>query len=403
MKILITLMLISSSLFGASHWMKIKANSRFQRSLIANLGINIESVYKDHVVAIGDEEDLKIMKNKNLLMQSFILPPSLMDFPSEDEKFHNYEEAVSEMRSIQALNPEIVRIEEIGNSYENRKILNIHLSTDFENHKEKSGVVFLGTHHAREHLSTEIPLMVARYLVEEYNAGNSRIVDLIQNRDIHIVPIVNPDGLEFDISTGDYKMWRKNRRQNYNGTYGVDLNRNYGFGWGTGGSSKSPRSDVYMGEAPFSEPETQAVKSLVESLDNVTVLLSFHTFSELILYPWGHQYESISNQKDFEVHKTMAEKMAQWNGYRPMQSSGLYIASGDTTDWSYGELGIISFTFELDPSSMWSGGFYPGQDVIPQVFRKNLEPVLYLIEKSSNPYSVLNSDSQNLGLKSNMF
>jgi carboxypeptidase T len=110
----------------------------------------------------------------------------------------------------------------------------------------------------------------------------------------------------------------------------------------------------------------------------------------LILYPWGHKYESIENQKDLMVHKTMAEKMSKWNKYTPQQSSDLYIASGDTTDWAYGQHKIISFTFELDPRNQFGGGgFYPGQDVIPVVFKKNLEPALFLLEYADNPYRVL--------------
>jgi carboxypeptidase T len=120
-------------------------------------------------------------------------------------------------------------------------------------------------------------------------------------------------------------------------------------------------------------------------------LLSFHSFSELILYPWGHSYDPISQLKDRQVHEVMAKKMSTWNGYTPQQASQLYIASGDTTDWSYGEHRIISFTFELDPKNtgFGGGGFYPGAKVIPDVIRKNIEPALYLIEHADNPYRVL--------------
>src|SRR5690606_22812703 len=100
------------------------------------------------------------------------------------------------------------------------------------------------------------------------------------------------------IATGSYRSWRKNRRNNGNGSYGVDLNRNYGFMWGTGGASKSPSSEVYMGTEPFSEPETSAIRDFVRSKTNTKVLLTFHTFSELILYPWGHKYEGVEKQQD---------------------------------------------------------------------------------------------------------
>ncbi|MCB0347473.1 MAG: zinc carboxypeptidase, partial [Bdellovibrionales bacterium] len=279
---------------------------------------------------------------------------------------------------------------------------NIRISTGLDTSNQKPGIVIMGTHHAREHLSTEMPLLLAKYLVENY-ANDPRIHGFLETREIHIIPMVNPDGVEYDISSGSYKSWRKNRRPNSNGTYGVDLNRNYGYQWGTGGSSTNPNSDVYMGPTPFSEPETMAIKNFVESRENINVLLSVHTFSELILYPWGHSYDSIANQRDMLVHKTMAEKMATWNRYTPEQASDLYIASGDTTDWAYGEHGIVSFTFELDPKSIWNGGFYPGQSIINSVFQKNLPAFLYLIEYSDNPYRTIESKSSQIGFKTELF
>ena len=82
----------------------------------------------------------------------------------------------------------------------------------------------------------------------------------------------------------------------------------------------------------------------------------------------------------------MANAMAAWNKYKPEQSSDLYITSGDTTDWSYGEKGIFSFTFELSPKSMGAGGFYPGEGAIQPTFNANLKPCLYLIDLADDPY-----------------
>lgn len=128
------------------------------------------------------------------------------------------------------------------------------------------------------------------------------------------------------------------------------------------------------------------------SQKRIKVLLTFHTFSELVLYPWGNTYDDVGQNlgttEDFKIFKTMAEKMATWNNYKPMQSSDLYIASGDTTDWAYGELGIYAFTFELSPKSLWGGGFYPGEGAIQSTFDDNLKPMLYLLEYSLNPNRV---------------
>jgi carboxypeptidase T len=186
-------------------------------------------------------------------------------------------------------------------------------------------------------------------------------------------------------------MWRKNRRDNQDGEFGVDLNRNYSYKWGTGGSDTDTSSEVYMGPAPFSEPETRAIRDFITVHANTKVLLTFHTFSELVLYPWGYTYDKVGNIKDAAAFVKMAKTMAAWNHYTAEQTSSLYIASGDTTDWAYGEKGIFAFTFELSPDSMDGGGFYPGAQMIDKVFKDNLQPCLYLIDVAGDPYKVLDN------------
>ena len=378
------------------YWMKIRATDKFQRSVIANI-VGIENTKEDYVVAFGGEEELKQIQKLGWLMSYSNLAEeahfSTKDFPQKDSAFHNYAEMTAELAKLANENPTLVTMSSIGNSTEGRATWVLRLGADQSHASEKPSVIFMGGHHAREHLSMEMPLMLAQYLVNQYKAGNERVVGLMKNRDIHIIPMVNPDGAEYDIQDGSYKMWRKNRSKNADGTFGTDLNRNYGFQWGTGGSSTNPSNDTYMGTKPFSEPETVNIKNYVESNSNITILLSFHTYSQLILYPWGHKYDGIENGKDLQVHEVMAKKMAEWNKYAPQQASDLYIASGDTTDWAYGVHKIFSFTFELDPSQasggFGGGGFYPGAGVIQPVFDKNIEPCLYLLEYADNPYRTL--------------
>lgn len=374
----------------AQYWMKINATDKFQRSVIADTGAAIEIIADDYVIAIGNLEEKKRIEDLGWMDVSFALTDA-MDFPAKDADYHNYAEMTKEIDDLVAAHSKVAQKITIGKSVQGRDIIGFRISGDLANAASKPAVFFMGGHHAREHLSVEMPLRFVKWLLSEHAKGNPRIVGLINSRDIHIVPAINPDGLEYDIEGGNYKTWRKNRAQNSDGTMGVDLNRNYGHGWGTGGSSNSGSSDVYMGPKPFSEPETQAVKNWVESHENITILLSFHTFSKLILYPWGNTYDPIADSRARNVHETMATKMATWNGYEPQQSSALYIASGDTTDWSYGEHKIISFTFELDPAnSGWgTGGFYPGAKIIDEVIKKNTEPCLYLLEYADNPYRVI--------------
>lgn len=382
------------SVDNTQYWMKIRAKDKFERSKIADTGVSIETTREDFVVGIGSLEEKNTVEKLGLLEVSFPLTAE-MDFPNKDAAFHNYSELTEKLQTMTAQHSQIAKLSSIGKSKEGRDIWAVRISGNLSEADSLPAAVFMGGHHAREHLSVELPIYYIEYLVSEYAKGNPRIQGLVNSRDIHIIPMVNPDGAEYDIASGTYRSWRKNRSANDNGTFGVDLNRNYGFGWGGGGASTNPNSDVFRGPSAFSEPESQAIKNYVEAHENITILLSFHTYSQLILYPWGHSYDSIAIDRDKQVHETMARKMAEWNGYTPQQSSELYIASGDTTDWSYGEHKIISFTFELDPAnSGWgSGGFYPGAGVIPQVQAKNLEPVLYLIDYADNPYRVLNNSS----------
>lgn len=393
------------------HWMKIHAKGSFERSALANEGVSIEFVDDEYVVAIGTTENLEKLQRAGRVEVHFpITPKMLRDFPNYDSNFHNYAELTKALEDLAQQYPELVELSSIGKTHEGRDIWAVRITQDVETSLgQKPAVIFMGGHHAREHVSVEMPLKLAKHLAAKGSLAGSRESALLASREVHIIPLVNPDGAEFDIADGSYELWRKNRRNNGKGVFGVDLNRNYSFGWGTGGSSKNPNDETYMGPSAFSEPETQAIKAYVEGHQNINILLSFHTFSELILYPWGGQASPITNTRDRDIHIKMAQTMSAWNGYKPMQAADLYVASGDTVDWAFGQEGIIGFTFELDPKSSFATmldpnrGFYPGQGVIPTVFQKNLEPSLYLIEYSDNPSRVLQAKATTLGLKTPLF
>ena len=370
----------------------LEAKTREERSRLIEQGIDILSVdlKRGEVKALVDEKDLSLLSAGKIKAESFFdsLP---LTYPGEDQEFHDYAELTEALFELQNQYPHLIRVFSIGQTFEGRDIWAVRLGTteDFD----YPSVIFLGGHHAREHLSVEVALRHLKMWTETLGTGvgkdHSKLTSLFSERTAYFVPLVNPDGAEFDIEGGRYKMWRKNRFPNTNGTFGVDLNRNYGFQWATGGSSAQPRSDVYHGTHGFSEAETQSVRDFVESVQGATTVLSYHTFSELILYPWGHTYDRIGNREDHETHRLLARRMSRWNDYTPQQASDLYIASGDTCDWAYGELGKICFTFELDPSSSWRGGFYPGARIINSVVEKNREPALFLLEYADDPRRIL--------------
>lgn len=377
-------------------FIRAAAKDAAERTKVAEAGIAIDAVFSDSVSFVGTQRDLDALTKTGITFEIQKFPAGRAGFTAADAAFHDHKEVVDALDQLAAMYPAIATRFSIGKSLEGRELAGIRLSSHPTPDRLPTAIL-LGCHHAREHLSVEVPLMLAEYLASNYKT-DARIKALLDSREVWIVPMVNPDGAEYDISGRGYKYWRKNRRDNGDGTRGIDLNRNYDAGFGGTGSSADPASDTYHGPSAFSEPETAAVRDFVRSRKSTTTLLSFHTFSELVLWPYGHTKDDISNVRDKEVFEKMGKQMASWNKYKPMKSSGLYLASGDTTDWAYDELKIFAFTFELSPSSILWGGFYPGAKAIPSTFKANLEPMLYLIDMADNPYRSLRRESDPLGV-----
>ena len=368
------------------YWVTLRLDGPGARGQAAKLGVSIETIEGSLVSGTADIGTLSRLQAAGIEVQSRRSLGSLgpSDFPPSDGIYHNYGQVLSELQGIANSAQGFGSSISIGNSLQGRSLAGVKLGYPSRDGKEKPAIAFLGTHHAREHLSTEVPLLLARWLVD--HSREPRVKKLLETRDVYIVPLVNPDGVEYDIATGSYRWQRKNMRDNGDGTTGVDLNRNYDFRFGGEGASDSPGSDTYHGPSAFSEPETRAVRDFVNGLPNLKLLVSYHTFSELILYPWGGANEPIPDGRALAAYKAMAGKMAQWTGYTPEQSSALYVASGDTCDWAYGSKGIFCFTFELTPKSQWQGGFYPGGGAVSTTFQKNIEPALYMIDLADDPY-----------------
>jgi carboxypeptidase T len=377
-------------------FVRVLAKTAAERTRVADAGIAIDAVFSDSVTFVGTKRDLTALRKAGIAYDADPMPASRAGFPASDDAFHNHQEVIAALDGLAAKFPALASRFSIGKSLEGRELAGIRLSSR-EDEDSLPAAVLVGCHHAREHLSVEVPLLLAEYLATNYGR-DSRITKLLDTREVWIVPMVNPDGAEFDISAKRYQYWRKNRRDNGDGTFGIDLNRNYDAGFGGPGASKDPKSDTYHGPHAFSEPETAAVRDFVRNRKSATVLLSFHTFSELVLWPYGHTKDEILSSKDREVFEKMGKKMASWNKYKPMKSSGLYLASGDTTDWAYDELKLFAFTFELSPSSMLWGGFYPGAKSIEPTFKANLEPALYLIDMADNPYRSVRAEADPLGV-----
>lgn len=377
-------------------WVEVKAADAQTRSAAVNAGISVEELRSGVAGGFATPKAVARAKAAGLtVLSAQPLPVRLhtLGFPSQDSEYHTYAQTVAELKALAGKAPDIASVFSIGKTVQGRDIWALRLSPDAKGDAPSKfpGAAFIGEHHAREHLSNEVPLRLAGRLVD--NRTDPEVARLLASRDIVIVPTLNSDGAEYDVTGDKYHMHRKNMRDNGDGSFGVDLNRNYGFHWGEGGASADTGDDTYRGPAAFSEPETQAVKAYLEAHANIKVLLSYHTFSELVLYPWGHTDAPIDDQAALKAYQVMAGEMGRMTGYTPEQSSALYIASGDLTDWSWGARGIFSFTFEMMPKSMWDGGFYPGAAAIATSVQLNWRPMLYLIDLADDPRRVAKDPS----------
>jgi carboxypeptidase T len=307
------------------------------------------------------------------------------DFPTADSAYHNYAEMSAELAAVANANPTRVQRFSLGTSYQGRDIWAVKVSDNVTVDENEPEVLFTANQHAREHLTVEMAL----YILNQLMSSDSRITNIVNSREIWIVPMVNPDGVEYDVATGAYRMWRKNRQPNSGSSaVGTDLNRNWAFQWGCcGGSSGSFSSETYRGAAPFSAPETQRVRDFVNSrviggAQQIKAAIDWHTYSELILWPYGYttaNTTSTLSQAERDAHAALGQQMAATNNYVPEQSSDLYIADGTINDWLWGQHRIYNYTFEMFPRTS-SPGFYPPDEQIGPQTSRNREAFLMLLE-----------------------
>lgn len=368
-------------------WVVVKADRGRQRSLAAALGLSIEEASSGAIAGIVSPEALSRLKTAGykILSTTRLRESGPMGFPGQDSAYHDYAEVEAELGKIATGHPDLASLVEVGNSHRGLKILALRFNSSARGLEPsaKPGALFLGAHHAREHLSSEVPLLIARWLAQ--NRSAPEVSGLLETRDIYIIPLVNPDGSEFDIENGEYRWHRKNMRPNEDGSLGTDLNRNYDSHWGESGTSTNPGDDTYGGPKPFSEPESRAVKAFIEARPNLKVMVSYHTYSELILYPWSYTEQPLGDARALKAYVNMAQQMASWTGYTAKQSGDFYPSSGDTCDWAWEARKIFCFTFELTPKSWSGGGFYPGPSAIEPTVQKNIRPVLYLSGLADDP------------------
>ena len=375
-----------------------------KRSAIAATGAGIIEVGHDYVVAEATPQEALAIGRLGLKLVRLETPEEFLKvFPPADSAYHDYNEMVTELQQAASDHPDIFLLFSLGTTYVGRTIWAGKISDNVGVDEDEPEVLLTHHQHAREHLTVEQGLYTLHMLLDGYGV-DPRITQDVDSREIWMIFDMNPDGGEYDIATGTYANWRKNRQPNAGSSYiGTDLNRNWAYNWGCcGGSSTDPSSTTYRGPAAFSAPETQVVRDFVNSrvvngVQQIKANIDFHTFDELVLWPYSYTLTDVPadmTQDDHDALVALGQAMAATNGYTPEQASDLYIFDGSINDWLYGVHRIFSYTFEMYPISTDQAGFYPPDEVIPAQTARNREAILYLIEQSGCLYTVIGKQAQ---------
>ncbi|MFZ1675651.1 MAG: M14 family zinc carboxypeptidase [Saprospiraceae bacterium] len=291
--------------------------------------------------------------------------------------FFSLSDVIDNLDIMQFLYPNLISVRKpIGNfkTWENNNIFWVKISDNPEIKENEPEILYTSLTHARELISVSENIYYMWYLLENYDK-DPVVKQIVDHTELYFVPVVNPDGLNYNIAGYDQaqdiftRNLRKNKRDNDgDGIFnpevdGVDLNRNFGYRWGydNEGSSNNEASPTYRGPSAFSEPETKAIQYFCNTHD-FKIALNYHSYGNLLVTPWG--YEDV-NTIDSTIFDHYGELLTQQNKFvygRGLQTVG-YVSNGDSDDWMYGELGMYSMTPEVGDDE---DGFYPKKErIIP--------------------------------------
>ncbi len=343
-------------------------------AIAEELGIQVDILIDDVKAYYVERNQLqkKTTNNKNANCSG---TGSAMNYPQPVNYNHGsmggfltYSEVMQEIDSMTLLYPNLITARapiSTFTTYEGRSLYWVRMSDNPNTNEAEPEILYDAIHHAREPMSIQQLVYYMWYLLENY-ATNAEVQAILNNTELYFVPFLNPDGYLYNESTDPNGggLWRKNRRDHFNGDFGVDPNRNYdytdgvnGSVWGTNGISFNTNSDLYCGASAFSEPENQAMKWFVEQND-FKIALNNHSYGELLLLPFGFDVNKYPT--DYNTFVAISDVMVSQNNFANQMGWQLYAASGVSDDWMYGETNnhskIYSFTPEIGPSAQ---GFWP--------------------------------------------
>ncbi|UCD63848.1 MAG: immune inhibitor A [Candidatus Zixiibacteriota bacterium] len=296
--------------------------------------------------------------------------------------YKTFSEVVAYLDGMIADHPGIMTARtSIGLSIEGRDIWAVKISDNPDVNEDEPEILFHSLTHSMEPVTMEILVYFMDYLTDNYGVDPD-VTYILDNREIWFVLVVNPDGYVYNEVTypDGGGMWRKNRRDNPDKSYGVDLNRNYGYMWGYDDEGSSPkyRDGDYRGEAPFSEPETQAMRDFILAHD-FEIIGDYHAAGHSFLWPYSYD---LSTTPDNDVYVLLTDSMAAMSDYT---ASGQLLANGCSFDWHYGEQTVKDRIFGLCVE-VAGGDLWPDPAVLPAVGAENVPIGMFLCRAADSVF-----------------
>lgn len=260
------------------------------------------------------------------------------------QQYISYPECVEFFREAEKSHPELFKVTTIGKTWEERDLIVVTISKDMENADTNPALFYTGSIHAREWVGIELAVGYGRHLLEHIDF-DPQLNQMLERSTFYIVPCANPDGFEY--SRNHFSFWRKNRRQNADGSFGVDLNRNFSIGYAP---SKNTSSNVYSGPQPFSEPETAALRDFVVAHPNISIALDYHSQGNVFFPAHNFIHEDAIDATDLNtLSANMAEEIRRVSGREygvHMGKPPTHLISGSGREFYYSQ-GALALTVEV--------------------------------------------------------
>ncbi|XP_039617314.1 carboxypeptidase A1-like [Polypterus senegalus] len=298
--------------------------------------------------------------------------------------YHTLEEIYNWMDELASEYPHLVTKEQIGSSYEGRPLYILKFSTGGNNRPS----IWIDTGiHSREWVTQATGVWMAKKIASDYGNDES-ITSILDQMDIFIEIVTNPDGFHFTHTKN--RMWRKTRSINAGTScVGVDPNRNWDAGFGGPGASSQPCSETYRGPRANSEKEVKAIVDFVQAHGNIKAFVSIHSYSQLLLYPYGYTSTPVPDKQELhDLAQRAVSALSSLYGTSYRYGSiitTIYQASGGTIDWTYKQGIKYSYTFELRDNGRY-GFLLPANQIIPTAQETWLAVKVIMEHTRDNPY-----------------